>query len=104
MSEFICVRTLERIVKLESNLNITPHLVLPTKLCEQQFCLKHYVDLPAYNYSEQTVDIVNPPDIIHLYSDQALVSLRTAISDNNRVKFVLYITGGVQAIVPRSMA
>jgi len=47
---------------------------------------------------------VNSPRTIRFYCDQTLISFRISTSENNTVKFVLYITGGVQAIVPMSMA
>ena len=42
------------------------------------------------------MDIVNPPDLIGLYSDQGLVSLRTSIFGCKAVKVVLNIVGGVK--------
>ena len=79
------------------------HLSL-THLCEEQFRLTFYVYLPPSNCNERTVDIVNPPDIIRLFSDQAHVSLGTSIFDNNAVKCVLKIVGGVLEHVPTTLS
>jgi len=50
--------------KLQSNSDETPNKFSPTKLCEQQFRLTH---LSQQICSEQTVDILNPPDRIKVY-------------------------------------
>jgi hypothetical protein len=81
-----------------------PYQLSPTQLCEQQLFLIFYVYLPAWNCSEQTVDIVNPPDNFRLFSDQAHVSLGRSIVDNNAVELVLEIVGGVLEHVPGTLS
>jgi hypothetical protein len=48
----------------------------------------------------KTIDTVNPPVNLRLLSDQALVSLRTSIVDNNALKYILKLVGGVFEHVP----
>jgi hypothetical protein len=77
--------------------------ISPTKLPEQQFCLIFYVQLPHYNCSVQTVDIVNPPGINCPASNLANVSYRTSIFLGTASKVAENRCAGVQTIVPKSI-
>jgi hypothetical protein len=48
------------------------------------------------------VDIVDAPDVIPMYCDQACVSNRKCIVDNKAIDIVVKIVGGVVAVVPVS--
>jgi len=48
------------------------------------------------------VDIVNPPDLIGFYCDQARISLRTCPRGQNAGQIIVDIVGGLQERVPRS--
>ena len=48
------------------------------------------------------MDIVNTPDDLRLYNDEANISLRMSILDKNAPKFLLEIFSGAQEYVPES--
>ena len=74
-----------------------------TKLREEQFRFTFNISLSPYNFTVQTVHIVNPPDIISPNGDWANVSNRTCIFLDNASNVAVNRSGSDQTIVPKSI-